>query len=213
MFQISTKSACFAVILVSAFNSGCISFPPVYGETWAEPVRLEADACPAIDGVYQNAGERFSQGTYQRQAISLAYLLGSHAQQRDDESLGYTFENPAEDAYQTVSLKLTEEKLHVVASRADGSSRTFDLPTREGCRDSAVLLKAAWDNGTALVASMTSRNTLALGRAEDGSLLVREGSSGVAFVMWVPILAGSDTTWTMFPPVAPASAQLSGLTP
>lgn len=215
MQYISTRQSCFAVILVSAFNSGCISFPAVYGETWAAPVKLEADACPVIDGDYQNAGERFSQGTYERQAISLAYLLGSHAQQRDDESLGYTFENPAEDAYQTVSLKLTEEKLQVVASRADGSSRAFDLQRRDGCRDSAVLLKAAWDNGSALVASMASRNTLALGRAEDGSLLVRGSSSGVAFVMWMPIIGGSDKSWTMFPQAVPAPEpeQLSGLTP
>ncbi len=214
MFHISTRSACFAMILCSAFNSGCLSFKPVYGETWAQPVKLAADECPVIDGDYQNGGERFSQGTYERKAISLAYLLGNHAQQRDDGSTSYTFENPAEDAYETVNLKLTEENLHVVTRRADGSSREFDLARREGCHDSAVVLKPAWDNGTALVASMATRNTIALGRAEDGSLLVSEGSSGMAFVMWMPIVAGSDKSWTLFRPAEPKSApeQLSAIT-
>ena len=214
MFQISTRNACLAVIFVSAFNSGCLSFPAVYGETWAQPVILAGDECPVIDGDYQNAGERFS-GGYQREAISLAYLLGYHAQQREGESLGYTFENPAEDAYATVSLKMTEENLHVVAKRADGSSRAFDVARRESCRDSAVVLKPAWDNGTALVASMATRNTIALGRAEDGSLLVSEGSRGMAFVMWMPIIAGSDKSWTLFRPAAAeqASEQLSAVKP
>ncbi len=215
MLHISTKGACFAVILGAAFNSSCISFKPVYGDTWAEPVKLAANECPVIDGDYQNGGERFSGGTYERQAISLAYLLGSHAQQREGESLGYTFENPAEDAYKTVQLHLEKEELHVVALRADGSSRDFDLPRHQGCRDSSVLLKAAWDNGTALIASMATRNTIALRRAEDGSLLVLEASSGMAFVMWMPIVAGSDKSWTLFRPAGPEPApeQLSAVKP
>jgi hypothetical protein len=49
------------------------------------------------------------------------------------------------------------------------------------------------------------RNTLALGRAEDGSLLVRESGSGVVYFL-VPIFAATGADWIIFPPVAPSPA-------
>lgn len=201
-----------AVILVCAFVSGCVT-RPVYGESWAEQVKVESGACPVIDGVYQNAGERFSKAkhdTYERRTVSLAHLLnggihtfGSH---QADDRLGQTFYDPAEDAYQTVSFQLVEDKLHIKASLADGSTRTFDLPTRQRCRDSTVLLlKADW--GDIVISrgfNVFERWTIALGRAEDGSLLVRQSEASLVWLVLPIGYTGAD--WIRFPPVAPAPA-------
>lgn len=210
MFPVSKRVSCLGTILVSAVSSGCISLPAVYGETWAAPVALEGGQCPVIDGDYQNAGERFTLGTYEKQAISLAYTLGNYAEQRDDVPAHLTFENPAADAYETVSLQLSAGRLHVVAARADGTRRSFDLPTEKRCHDSAVILKPAWDNGTVLVASMATRSKLALGRAEDGSLLLLSSDAAMGFLFYMPIVAGSGKEWTLFPPALPA---IEGSTP
>jgi len=51
-----------------------------------------------------------------------------------------------------------------------------------------------------------------LGRAEDGSLLVRDSEWGVAF-FFVPIPVFTSAYWTRFPPVAPVPTRPSGLTP
>lgn len=205
MRPISTKGFCIAVILASGFGTGCISLPGVYGETWAAPVQLEGKACPDIDGDYQNAGETFASGTYERTSVSLAYMLGTHAEQRNDSTLAYTFENPSEDAYQTVSLKHEGDRLQIVASRADGGQRAFYLPASKDCDDSMLQLGAAWDSGTMVIASIVGRSKLALGRAQDGSLLVREKDSGMGLIFYMPIVAGSAEAWNRFPPAMPGA--------
>lgn len=197
-----------AVILASAFASGC-GYHPVYDESWAEQVKVESDACPVIDGDYQNAGETFLKppiGRIERENVSLAHLLngwndaGGH---QADNRLGQTFYDPAEDAYQTVSLRLADGKLHIEAALADGSSRAFDLPTRRQCRDSTLLLEAFWDS----FEIGYIRETVALGRAEDGSLLAYKAWTTV----FIAPLVGHDAVWIRFPPAAPA--QRSVLTP
>jgi hypothetical protein len=188
----------------------------VYWESWAKQVLVESGACPVIDGDYQNAGERFLKAkhdTYERQNVSLAHLLNhwvSAQQPPADDRLGRTAFNPAEDAYQSVSLRLTEGTLHIRASRADGGTRAFDLPTRQQCRDSLLFLEKGWgDSGTMLYLSVVERSALWLGRAEDGSLLVRQSASGVGFVMYLPVSVDTEAFWFRFPPVAhtPADAE------
>ena len=127
--------------------------------------------------------------------------------------------DPDEGKYQTIKLRLANNVLHIEALRADGSSRAFDLPTRKECRDSTLILEKGWgDSDSMLVASALARSTIALGRAEDGSLLVRDSQSGVGFVVWLPIVAGTFADWTRFPPAASATApapevQLTAVTP
>lgn len=223
MSHTSIKRPLFFVVMVCAFASGCVG-RAVYDESWAEQVKVESDACPAIDGVYQNAGERFAKAkhdTHERRAVSLAHLLNGgnyYLSHQADDQLGQTFEDPAEDPYQTVSLRLEEGKMNVEASLADGSTRAFDLPTRQQCRDSTLLLESDWGNsGTAIKLSVIERTTLALGRAEDGSLLVHGSESSVFFILFLPFSAGTYGDWTRFPPVAAvpplAPEQISGLTP
>src|SRR5437867_9853058 len=138
MLHASANRRTLAVILVCAFATGCVH-RPVYWQSWAKQVIVESGACPAIDGDYQNAGERFLKAkhhTYERQNVSLANLLNGWVTTKRsprDDRLGRTAFNPAEDAYQSVSLRLAEGKLHIRASRADGSTRAFDLPTRQQC--------------------------------------------------------------------------------
>lgn len=213
MSHASAKRISFAVILVCALTSGCAT-RPVYHASWAEQVKVESGACPVIDGEYQNAGQRYTHlaPPYHRYTVSLAHLLNgwNDAEGRKvDVRPGNIFAELAEDAYQTVSLRLVEGKLHIEASLAGGSTRTFDLPTLRRCRDSTVLLlEADWDRRSSFDVDVVSRSTLALGRAEDGSLLVRESRSNVSFVFVVPIEAETFADWTRFPPVAPAPAQL-----
>lgn len=215
MLQVNAKRPCLAVILVCVLASGCvITTPPVYEESWAEQVKVKSGACPVIDGEYQDAGERFTRlpSPYDRYAVSLAHLLNGWNDadgRKADNRLGRTVADLGQDASQTVSLRLVEGKLHIEASLADGSTRTFDLPTRQRCRDSMVLLlEAEWDHESDIDAAVVSRSTLALGRAKDGSLLVRESELSVSYVFVVPIEAQTFADWTRFPLVAPAPAQL-----
>jgi hypothetical protein len=209
-----------AVILASAFTSGCIvNERAIYGVDWADKVRLESEECPVIDGEFQNAGERFESGTYARQAVSLAHLFngGSEKWHNEPNRLGRTAFDPTEDEYRTVSLRLADSNLHIEAMREDGGTQAFDLPTRHECRDSTLILESDWgDSETMLMASAVGRSTVALGRAEDGSLLVRESQTGVGFVLWLPVVAGKFSEWTRFSPAMPAaeekSAQLSETT-
>jgi hypothetical protein len=216
MQYVSFKRPCIAAVLVGVVTSGCVmNERAVYGIDWPEKVKMETDACPVIDGDYQNSGERFASGTYERQAVSLAHLFngGSEKWHRAENRLGRTSFNPAEDGYQTVRLRLAEASLHIEGVRADGSTKSFDLPTRQQCKNSTLLLEGDWGGSeTMLLASAVGRSTLALGRAEDGSLLVRQSETGVGFVLWLPVFAGTFADWTRFQPASAAPAQLTEVT-
>jgi WD40 repeat protein len=176
-------------------------------KSWADQVKVESGACPSIDGEYQNAGETFSKGkldTHDCTRVSLAHLLngwGGPNLEPAENRLGLTSEDPAKDPHETIRLRLLGGKLHVEASLADGSTKAFDLPTRQECRDSTLLLAADWDAWEAVI----FRSTLALGRAEDGSLLVRESQGGVMF-FFLPFPVFTFPYWTRFPPAAPADS-------
>lgn len=183
--------------------SVCVETPhPMPSGSWADQVKVESGACPVVDGVYQNAGGRFSNArhnTFVCTTASLAHLLNgwddSEVRQAD-KRLGQTSPDPAKDPYQTVRLRLQDGKLHVEAALADGSTRAFDLPTRGKCRDSTLLLEADWEDGE--VGFL--RRTSALGRAEDGSLLVRESEGGMSFFL-APAPFFTVAKWTRFPPM------------
>lgn len=209
------------VILACTFSSGCVS-RAVYPDTWAEQVQVESGTCPVIDGEYQNAGELFTRGRNDRlvrNEVSLvdvfnevAYdapleVLGSDVSvPQGDDRPGIPFPEPLIDHYQTIHLRLVEDKLHVEAARASGSTETFELATRRQCRDSTLLLEVDWYVATyALLLNVAERTTFALGRAEDGSLLVRAGLGGGLFILQWPILAGAGANWMRFPAVAEGS--------
>ena len=191
-----------------------VSPRPTPSGSWADQVKVKSDACPVIDGEYLNAGGRFSKAkhnTYECTTVSLAYLLNGWGGPNLDKAvdrLELTSEDPAKDPHQTISLRLLDGKLHVQASLADGSTRAFELPTQQKCQDSTLLLQADWYGEEAWV----SRRTLALGRAEDGSLLVRESEGGVAFLL-VPVPTFTFAYWTRFPPIAPVPMRPSGPIP
>jgi hypothetical protein len=217
MRLIKLRNTGLAAICGCALVSGCISYPAVYGATWAEQVTVESEACPVIDGEYLNVGEQFYQvehGAYMRTTRSLAHLLnGGNSRQNDgapmgtrpshqaDDRLGETWHDPSRDAYQTIRLRLAKGMLSVEASRADGSIRAFDLPTRQRCRDSTLLLEPAWYVDSLVVTNMIGRDTLALGQAEDGSLLVLETRARELIVILTPFRE-TAAAWIRFPPAA-----------
>jgi hypothetical protein len=217
----------FAAILVCVFAGGCATrYASPYHESWAEQVKVESDACPLIDGEYLNAGEQFDQvehDAYTRSTRSLAHILnGGDSRQNDgapvgtrplhhaDDRLGETWHDPSRDAYQTIRLRLVGGMLSVEASLADGSNRAFDLPTRQRCRNSTLLLEPAWYFDSFLVTNMVGRDSLALGRAEDGSLLVLETRTREMFVILTP-LRETATAWIRFPAVAMSPERRQGL--
>ena len=206
------------MILACTFSSGCVS-RAVYPDTWAEQVEVESGTCPVIDGEYQNAGELFTRGRNDRlvrNEVSLvdvfnevAYdtpteILGSdQVIPQGDDRPGIPFPESLIDHYQTIHLRLVEGKLHVEATLAGGSTRTIELSTRQQCRDSILLLEVDWYVATyVLMINVAERATYALGRAEDGSLLVRAGSGGGLFILQWPILAAGGSDWMRFPAVA-----------
>lgn len=221
MQYVIIKRPCCAMILASVLASGCvINERAVYGVNWADKVRLDGDECPVVDGEYQNAGERFESGTYERTAVSLAHLLngGGEKWENKPDRLGRTSFDPAEDGYRTIDLRLMGETLHVEGMREDGTTQAFDLVTRGKCRDSTIVLEGDWGGSeTIVMASAVARGTVALGRAEDGSLLVRQSQTGVGFLLWMPLVAGTFSDWTKFAPAMPAEeskpAQLTAVTP
>jgi len=210
MLHASGNLRSLAVILVCAFAAGCIH-RPVYWESWAKQVTVESGACPVIDGDYQDAGEVFlkaKHGTYERKDVSLAHLLSEWA---GAKRIARFASDPDEVVYQSVSLRLEEDKLHIREWRADGSPTAFDLPTRQQCRRSNLLLEKGWgDSGTMVYFSLVERSALGLGRAEDGSLLVHQSASGVGFFLFLPIWVDYEAFWLRFSPVmsSPPGAEL-----
>ncbi len=183
--------SCITAILACTFSSGCVSLA-VYPETWAEQVQVESGTCPVIDGHYQNSGEiltRDRNDSLVRTEVNLvdvfnevAYdtpteILGSdQVIPHGDDRPGIPFPEPLIDHYQTIRLRLVGDKLQVEATRKGGSTETFELATRQQCRDSILLLEVDWYVATySLLLNVAERTTYALGRAEDGSLLVRNG--------------------------------------
>ena len=89
----------------------------------------------------------------------------------------------------------------------DGSTRTLELPTLEQCRNSTLMLEPYLPNDEIEY----DRENLALGRAEDGSLLARWSSTTVLFIFG-PNAADYSAVWIRFPPAAPPQ-QPAVLTP
>lgn len=208
-------------ILAAAIATGCVS-SAVYPETWAGRVQVESGACPVIDGEYRNVGELLtyaSNDRLERTEVSLSEIFNEAAYDtpaqdlsseqpipQGDDRPGIPFPEQGGQDYRTMRLRMAQESLSVEAVLADGSTRTFELPTRRKCRDSTLLLETDWSAETlSLLVSFVDRSTLALGRAEDGSLLVRAGSSGGLFIFQWPILVGGGAGWIRFPPAAAAT--------
>ena len=205
-----------AIGAFAALASGCVT-SAVYEESWAQQVQVETGACPIVDGIYQNAGEKFTEdgsNGLQRKDTSLAHLLNggwdSPAHSADDR-LGTTFYDASADSYQTVSLRLDEGKLRVEAMLADGTTRKFAMPVKHRCHDSLLVLETGF--GYDLFAAGFMHGYYALGRAEDGSLLAYQHFMAEALaVFW-----NSESYWTRFPSVASNPdaeiAQATALTP
>ena len=204
------------IVATAAFASGCVT-TAVYEESWAQQVQVDSGACPTIDGVYQNAGEKFTEegsDGLRRNDPSLAHLLNggwSNESIVTDDRLGTTFHDATRDPYQTVSLHLDGGKLRVEAALTDGTTQKFAMPVKHRCRNSLLVLETEY--GYDLFAAAFIRGYYALGRAEDGSLLAYQNITGEALaVFWK-----YESSWTRFPSVAPKPdaeiAQATALTP
>ncbi len=225
MFQF-TKVSTVSVILVCALAAGCVS-RPVYDESWAERVKVKSGSCPVIDGEYLNAGE---QGLKEKDkakceacassARSLARMLSvgnDFSVPEGEVRSAPSIDDPATYRYQSIRLQLTDDNLQVEASLADGGVEKYELPIQKKCRNSTLVLHVSWDGtdvmGSVPFVSFINHAALALGRAQDGSLLVRNSSTEGLFLLEWPLILVSDGTWTRFAPSTPAPEQLSAVTP
>lgn len=189
----------FSILVLGGLAAGCVSFPAVYGEDWAEAVRLEDGECPDVDSVYRITGEYFSDESGTAQSVSLTGILGPLAEPPiEGGGTAAAIDRDAADG-STVRLKRQDSGLLVTLETAGGAADRFLVPVRPGCRDSALLLEPDWDGATATgIVSVVGRSTVALRRGTDGSLLVHQLARGAVMVTWWPVLYGTDKQWYRF---------------
>lgn len=223
-------AACAAV----AFAAGCVS-GGVYPNAWAEKQEVGSAGCPVIDGEYLNEGEYFEKvddDGLVRHTMTFSDSFGCKECPGDELAPGESFgcmecfgdeQTPIPEVaavtspYERFSLRLVDKTLHIRATAADGSTRSFEETVRTSCRDSMMLVGAEWWSsleeeegqemfGATLGMSILARGSLKLGRAEDGSLLVRQSATGSLLLFYWPILPMSFSEWVRFPPAATTPA-------
>jgi hypothetical protein len=171
-------------------------------------VEAGGNGCPVIDGDYRNAGEMSHEvyaDHYVQEDISLVQLLYGWADQ-GDQRLDFTALEPGTDPHESVSLQVGGDALRVRATESDGSVSTFDIPAAIHCEDSLMHVDAVWDAETFLIASSIDRSSLAFGRGDDGSLLVKANSAAGYFLFYWPMGGGKDERWLRFAAIDPVLA-------
>jgi hypothetical protein len=203
------------VLLAACVVSGCIATDAVYPATWAGRVKLDANECPVIDGEYSNRGDMSLEGEPMFEAAAQAYSVESGSisladmlagQAEGQERLNFTRVDATTDPHRSVKLHVDGATLHVLAMRADGSSRSFELPVGGRCDGSLIDAGASWDGATTILASSVDRSSMKLGRAEDGALLIRTKQSSGYFITYVPMFGTKDERWIRFVPFTPEPA-------
>ncbi len=217
MFRIAT------VCLAGCLASGCFSTPAIYPEHWAKPQVSDDRTCPSIDGRYANAGEspgnEKNLGRDVAEARSLAHVLNGGTGVDSLalwNKLGDSFADPALDPNVTVRLSVADGRLHVTAAHADGSSRSLALRVSSSCRNGLLALAGDWDNDVELIspaAPEISRKSIALGRAADGSLLMRENKSAAQFFLLTPVFGYTEAAWIRFEEAPAVTAPVAEAAP
>jgi hypothetical protein len=202
-------AACFAACLAA----GCFSHPAIYPDNWAQPEVSGGSTCPSIEGRYANAGQSVFG------ARSLTHILNGGTGIPSLalwNKLGDSSEDPARDLNETVSLSLIGGELTATATRADGSNRSMTLPTASSCRDGLLQLEGDWDADFELIgppAPEFSRKSIAVGRASDGSLLVRESKTATQWFLLTPAFGYTEATWIRFEEAPTVASTVAEATP
>ena len=207
---------------VCCLATGCFSHPAIYPDHWAEAESSEDGSCPLIDGIYLNRGE--SAGSTRSPAWggiasrSLAHILNGGAGVDTLplwNKLGTTDSDPDTDPNVTVRLSLAEGRLQVTGIHADGASRSIELRL-QSCSDGLLELDGDWDSDfeeLGPVAPEFSRKTIEFGRAQDGSLLMRESKSALQWFLLSPAFGYTEAAWTRFAPAATPVANAAQVSP
>ena len=198
----------------SVLCAGCVSTAE-YPDHWAEQVEVESGACPDIDGEYLNEGEAFEEvdeGGIVRHTFALADLACAICTEAEVSALDSLAS--LTPAYERFRLRLADEILTITATTVDGVAFRREQPVRARCSGSLVLIESSWRSslqteqgwemfGTTLGMSTLERTSLKLGRAEDGSLLVRPSLVASLMLLQWPILPVVVTDWVRFPVAIP----------
>ena len=203
-----------AAVVALALLSGCVS-TGVYPDHWAEKVDAERGACPDIDGEYLNKGEYFEKvgdGGIVRHTASLGALACATCTE-DERSAPGTLTSLTE-VYERFRLELVDESLIISATTADGITYRHEQPIHARCSGSLLQFEAGWWSsleeedgwevfGTTLGMSMLARASTKLGRAQDGSLLIRQSMVASVMVLQWPVFPMVEAGWIRFPAATP----------
>ena len=207
-------SSCFRLIGAAAvlgLLSGCVS-TSVYPDHWAKQVDPARGECPDVDGEYLNEGEYFEKvgdGGIVRHTVTLGALACAACTESERQAEG-TLASVTE-AYPRFRVELADETLAITASTGDdGITQRYEQPVRTDCSGSLLQVEAGWWSslqeedgwetfGATLGMSLLSRASMKFGRAEDGSLLVRQSALSSLMVLQWPVLPMTEADWIRFP--------------
>jgi hypothetical protein len=169
------------VVLPPLMLGGCIVHMPQYPSNWS-PVRDAGNSeCVDLTGRFENVG-RSDDEHVPIYLMSWLFPTGSGA-----------------ELASSIELQSAGTSITAIASLQDGSTRSALLKQRGKCtateRHFADPNEAGGMNREGVVGY--AHSSLTLMRAENGSLVVTETSSGAAMVLLIPV-AGHTRTWAIF---------------
>ena len=104
----------------------------------------------------------------------------------------------------------------MTATHADGSSRSIELPVGPECREGLRAVASDWDADFWLIAPVApefSRTSVAIGRAGDGALLVRESRTAAQWYLFMPVFGYSEADWIRFEEIPEPTAITAEVSP
>ena len=203
-----------AAALMLALLSGCVS-TSVYPDHWAEQVEVERGTCPDINGEFVNEGEYFEKvgdGGVIRHTVSLGSLACADCTE-DERAEAKSF-TALTEAYGRFRLELADDTLRIIANTDDGLVYEYEQPVRTSCSGSLLKVESGWWSslqeeggwevfGSTLGMSLLAHGSTKLGRATDGSLLVRQSMLASLMVLQWPVFPMAEADWIRFPAASP----------
>ncbi len=174
----STKD--LALLPLVSFLAGCISISS-YPTDWPQIAQGSADACPQVSGSYRNVGER--RGAPGRSYLAYQFFPKSASSTRADRVV---IEMPDPN---TVSIRTMSGVGVLNESTLTREKKEFL------CEEGFLAIRKGWSGMSEALG--VSNETIYLARSQDGSLMVKETSAGIAIAIIIPI-PGLVTTWSRY---------------
>ncbi len=186
-----------AATLATIFLTGCISSHMKYPAAWAPLSSVEKDTCPSITGKYQIVSEPRSTH-YSCKYIGRGHSCRSLAEELIGEDVVLAQHSWLEiEEIGEVELKVTTSTDAISEDTLVTSEKVMSF----GCNENGVIVKVSGEfraeDGAIGFNSGFRKYFLT---ASDGSLVMKETSSGGGLVFVVPV-AGSSMEWWKWQPI------------